>query len=202
MSRFALVYTALGFGAIAVASFVWWGGQTETVPIPEAELAILDAIQTGEMQKLALHRAAKQVPDVPLETRTGDTVQLSDYKGKVVLVNFWATWCAPCRKEMPALDALNRDLGGPDFEVVLIATGLNPAPAIDTFFAQAGIETLETLLDPRQKATAAMAVPGLPVTVLLNRDGFEIARMQGEADWNAPEAQAIIRAMITSEDRE
>ncbi|MCB1366235.1 MAG: TlpA family protein disulfide reductase [Rhodobacteraceae bacterium] len=196
MSRFALVYTALGLGAIALVGFVWLGGQAQNAPIPEADLAVLDSLRVGEMQKLALHRAAKPLPDVAVETRQGEAVRMSDYKDKVVVLNFWATWCAPCRKEMPALDALNRELGGEDFEVVLIATGLNPAPAIDTFFAQAGIETLETLLDPRQKAAAAMAVPGLPVTLLLNREGREIARVQGEADWHAPETLAFLKAVI------
>lgn len=196
MSRIALVYTALGFGAIAVALFVWSGARMESPAQPDAQLAALEPLRTGDMQKLAVHVAAKPVPDVAVETRQGAAVRLSDYKGKVVLLNFWATWCAPCRKEMPALDALNRDLGGEDFAVVLIATGRNPAPAIDMFFAEAGIETLETLLDPRQKAAAAMAVAGLPGTVLLNREGLEIARMQGDADWHSPEAVALLKAVI------
>ena len=106
------------------------------------------------------------------------------------LVNFWATWCAPCRSEMPALDALARARGGADFEVITIATGRNSPEAIAAFRDEAGITDLPTFLDPKGALAAAMDVPGLPVTVLLDRDGNEVARLMGDADWNGPDARA------------
>ena len=105
----------------------------------------------------------------------------------------------PLPQEMPALDALQRDQGGPDFEVITIATGRNSPEAIAAFREEAGITDLPNALDPKGRLAAAMGVPGLPVSVLLDRDGAEIARMMGDADWNGPDARALIAALIGSE---
>jgi len=112
------------------------------------------------------------------------------------VLNFWATGCAPCRKEMPTLDALQADLGSDAFEVVVIATGRNSVDGIRKFFDETGVENLEIYLDPRQTLAREMAVLGLPITVVLNPEGQEIARLQGDADWNSESAQAIFRAMM------
>ena len=124
---------------------------------------------------------------------------LAASNGKVRLVNFWATWCAPCRKEKPTLDALERELGGPDFGVIAIATGRNSPEAIDAFNAEAGIAALRTYLDPKGELAAAMNVPGLPVTVVLNRAGQEVARLLGGADWTSESARVIVAALIAAE---
>jgi hypothetical protein len=100
---------------------------------------------------------------------------------------------------MPSLDALQREKGGPGFEVLAIATGRNPPEAIAAFREEAGIADLPNALDPKGRLAAAMGVPGLPATVILDRDGFEIARMLGDADWNGPDARALISALIASE---
>ena len=122
----------------------------------------------------------------------GNEAALYTFKGKVVVLNLWATWCAPCRIEKPALDALERDLGGPDFEVIAIATGRNSLEAIEDFNAEVGVTVLATHLDPKGALAAAMNVPGLPVTVILDRDGAEIGRLMGGADWDAASARAIV----------
>jgi hypothetical protein len=97
---------------------------------------------------------------------------------------------------MPALAALNADLGGDDFEVLLVATGRNAPEAIERFFAEADIRGLETSLDPRSALAQAMGVPGLPVTLILNREGDEIARLIGGADWNGASARAILSDLL------
>ena len=102
--------------------------------------------------------------------------QLAESNGQVRLVNFWATWCAPCRTEKPSLDQLEAELAGPDFEVIAIATGRNPPEAIHRFNDEVGIVALTTYLDPKSELASEMQVPGLPVTVVLNREGMEIAR--------------------------
>lgn len=171
----AVLYTALAFGANA------------------ADIA---GLRDGSMLKLAVQDAPVDVPVTSFTDAQGAEHGFADWKGKVVLVNFWATWCAPCRKELPALDALNRDLGGDDFAVVTIATGRNPQPAITRLFDEVGVKTLPVYLDPKLQLSREMGVLGLPVSVLLNRGGQEVARMSGDAEWDSESARAIVAAMV------
>ena len=136
------------------------------------------------------------MPATPFTDPQGGTHSLADYKGKVVLLNFWATWCAPCREEMPSLDALQGELGGKDFQVVAIAAGHNPPPAIEKFMTEAKIANLPVLLDPRQGLAREMGVMGMPVTILIDRDGNEIARLIGGADWASEASKTLIRQAI------
>ena len=156
----------------------------------------IEALRDGSLKKLVVHSAPKPASDEAFETFDGAPVHLADYKGQVVLLNFWATWCAPCRHEMPGLDALQQDLGGADFQVVTVATGRQSPTAIRRFFEEEQITNLPMNRDPKQQLARTMAVLGLPVTVILDRDGNEIARLQGDAEWNSDSARAIITALI------
>ncbi|MDX1781211.1 MAG: TlpA disulfide reductase family protein [Thalassovita sp.] len=164
-----------------------------------ADLADLEALRQGDMKKMSFHSVAKEVSQAAFLTEAGDEATLADYRDKYVLVNFWATWCAPCRAEMPALDALQQAYGGESFEVVTIATGRNPPPAMKKFFADAGVSNLPLHRDPKQKLARGMAVMGLPVSVLLNPEGREIGRLMGDADWNSEDAHALIEALIAAD---
>ena len=104
--------------------------------------------QVAAMRTVDEHRA---LPDLVFDGPDGKKKTIADFAGKTLLVNLWATWCVPCREEMPALNALQKELGGEDFQVVTIASGRNPQPAIDKFFTEAEIDALPVLLDPRQK---------------------------------------------------
>ncbi len=181
----ALVYTALG----ALAS-----------PAPAQALdaearAGLEALRTGDMRKLVVHETPVAVPDVAYVGEDGAETTLQASDGALRLVNFWATWCAPCREEMPALQTLARDLGPEGLELILIATGRNSPEAIAAFFEEEDLE-LETALDPRSRLAQAMAVPGLPVTVILDREGREVARLMGGADWAGESARAILGDLL------
>ncbi len=154
--------------------------------------AELEGLRTGEMRKLVIHPEPVAVPGEPVEDRDGGEHSLADSDGKIRVVNFWATWCAPCREEFPALDALQKTRGGPGFEVITIATGRNDPAAIDRFFDDVNITALrDGYLDPKSRLARGMDVLGLPVTVILNREGEEIARLMGGADWSGAEAGAI-----------
>ncbi len=166
--------------------------------VAAADRAALEALREGTMQKLVFADPAP-VPDTAFTGPDGAEVTLSDFAGKHVLVNFWATWCAPCRKEMPMLSELQAEFGGDDFEVVTIATGRNPPQAITKFFEEIGVDNLPTYLDPRQALAREMAVLGLPITVILDPEGMEIARMRGDAEWNGASAKAIIAALLAGE---
>jgi len=178
----AVLYTALALGANTAF----------------ADAAALEALRDGSMKKLVFTDPA-EVSQVAFTDPEGGEHRLADWQGKIVLVNFWATWCAPCRKEMPMLDALQAEFGGADFEVVTIATGRNLLPAITRFFDEVGVTNLPVLLDPKQQLAREMAVLGLPITLILNRDGQEIARLRGDAEWNSDSAKAIIAALIAGE---
>ena len=181
--RLAVIYTALALGANAAA----------------AQPAALEGLIEGDMRKLVFAAEPAPVSDTPFTDIEDGEFRLSDWQGKVVLVNFWATWCAPCREEMPALDALNAEFGGENFEVLTVATGRNPPQVMTAFFEETGIETLPLLRDPRQQLAREMAVMGLPVSVILDREGREIARLTGDADWHSDSARAVIGALLATD---
>ncbi|QDY68590.1 TlpA disulfide reductase family protein [Qingshengfaniella alkalisoli] len=160
------------------------------------DIPALEGLRKGDMKKLVFHNEAKDSSNAKFVTMQDDPASLEDFRGKYVLLNFWATWCAPCRTEMPMLDELEAEFGGDDFEVVALATGPNAPAAIRRFVEDEGLENLTIYRDPKQKVAREMAVLGLPITVLLDPDGNEIARMQGDAEWNGESAKAIIAAML------
>ncbi|MDF1669703.1 MAG: TlpA disulfide reductase family protein [Roseovarius sp.] len=161
-----------------------------------ADMSDIAALRMGDMKKLVLHATPKPVTTTGFTAEDGSDMTLADFKGKVVLLNFWATWCAPCRKEMPMLSQLQAELGGDAFEVVTLATGRNMVPAMKKFFGDIGVDNLPLHRDPKQAVARQMGVFGLPVTVILDAQGNEIARLQGDADWNSDSAKSVLRALI------
>ncbi|GIX14198.1 MAG: thioredoxin [Paracoccaceae bacterium] len=163
-----------------------------------AEIEQLRAARAGDMRKLVVHDAPRPRWSAAFQAEGGGSMTLADLAGRVVLLNFWATWCAPCREEMPALDALQREMGGPDFAVVTVATGPNQPAAMRRFFAEAGVAHLPLHADPRGLLAREAGILGLPATIILDRDGREIARLTGAADWASPEAKALIARIIAA----
>ena len=130
--------------------------------------------------------------------RTGKKRALSEWKGKVVLLNVWATWCAPCRKEMPALDQLKSDLGGPAFDVLAISTDRGGPDKAAAFFDENKVTKLEVLNDNKAAFAQALRVIGMPTTLLIDKEGREIGRLIGPAEWASPEGKALIGAAIAA----
>lgn len=162
-----------------------------------ADTSAAAALRDGDMKKLTFHSEPKQAGTSAFSTFDGAPLYLSDYAGKFVLVNFWATWCAPCRKEMPQLAELQDQLGGDSFEVLTIATGRNPPPAMKAFFEEIGVTSLPLHRDPKSALAREMGVLGLPITLVLNPEGQEIARLQGDADWASDSAKAVLSALVS-----
>ncbi len=161
-----------------------------------ADTAALEALREGDMRKLTFHAAPQATTDEVFIGEDGADMTLADYAGQVVVLNFWATWCAPCRAEMPGLSTLQAELGSDAFKVVTVATGRNPRPAMERFFAEIEVDNLPLHADPKQKFARSMGVLGLPVTVILDQDGMEIARLQGDAHWDSDSAKAIVTAIL------
>ena len=138
-----------------------------------ADVASAEAAREGSMKKLLFAEPAA-VSEIAFTDPEGGEFRLSDFAGKHVLVNFWATWCAPCRKEMPMLSDLQAEFGGDTFEVVTIATGRNSLPGIRKFLEEVGVDNLPIYLDPKSKLGRDMGVLGLPITVILDPEGREI----------------------------
>lgn len=182
MLRLIVLYTALCLGANLGAT--------------SAMAADLAALKQGEMARLVVFEAPLPTPDLPFLDETGAERRLSEFRGKVVLLNLWATWCAPCRKEMPSLERLQTEMGGETFQVVTLATGRNNPAKIAEFFEQAGVSHLPRFTDASQSIARAMGVVGLPVSVLIDAEGREVARLIGGAEWDSPEAKALIAAQI------
>jgi thiol-disulfide isomerase/thioredoxin len=184
----ALVYTALGAGAIL------------GVGPARADIDAAMLLRDGDMKKLVFHEVpeATSLAAFDLEDDSGQRT-LEDYRGKHVLLNFWATWCAPCRKEMPQLSALQTEFGGKDFEVLTIATGRNSPEGIKKFFEEIGVTNLPRHQDPKQSLAGQMGVFGLPITVIIDPEGREIARLRGDADWASDSAKAVISAILGRE---
>jgi thiol-disulfide isomerase/thioredoxin len=179
---------------IAAALYMAWafGASPALADVEAAAMA-----REGDMKKLVFHTAPEAVSDAAFDLADdAGPATLADYKGKVMLVNFWATWCAPCRKEMPALAELQRELGGDHFEVLTIATGRNSPDGIKKFFAEIGVDNLPRHQDPKQALASQMGIFGLPISVILDAEGREIARLRGDADWSSDSAKAVIKALL------
>lgn len=173
----AVLYTALALGANPAMAEV--GGQLQ-----------------GEMRRLVLQEAPEPLPDAVFLDGADAEVPLAQWRGKWVVLNFWATWCAPCRKEMPALDRLQAAM--PAIAVVPVATGRNPVPAIEHFFAEAGVKNLPVMRDPTAALAQQLGVFGLPMTFIIDPEGREVARLIGDAEWDSADAKAALAAFMAS----
>ncbi|MFK7871080.1 MAG: TlpA disulfide reductase family protein [Roseobacter sp.] len=179
----AVLYTALGMGAITGPAF--------------ADLEQAALLRDGDMKKLIIHETPQAISNAPFQLADGaGEMSLDAYQGKYILLNFWATWCAPCRKEMPMLAELQTEFGGDSFEVVTLATGRNSPTGIAKFFDEIGVDNLPRHQDPKQAVASQMGIFGLPITVLIDPEGREIARLRGDADWSSDSAKAIIAAIL------
>jgi thiol-disulfide isomerase/thioredoxin len=143
-------------------------------------------------------------PNLVAEINFGDgeghARKLTDFKGKIVLLNIWATWCIPCRKEMPALDRLQASLGSANFEVVPVSIDRGGLEVIRKFYIEVGIRNLAMYVDSSGQVLGRVRALGLPTSLLIDRSGEEIGRVIGPAEWDAPEIMAFIRCFVSPHD--
>jgi thiol-disulfide isomerase/thioredoxin len=175
--------------------------KTETPVAPAAQAAViapasLKPLATGTMAAVVVHAAPKPISTLAFADAQGQPKTLADWKGRVVLLNLWATWCTPCREEMPDLANLQKVLGSKDFEVLALSVDRKGAEASSAFLKEVKADILATYIEPEGNSLQVLQALGLPATVLINRKGEEVARLLGPAEWDSPEAQALIKAVI------
>ncbi len=150
----------------------------------------------GAMTTFVLKKSPAPLPDVRFVNAKGENVSLKSFAGKVVLLNLWATWCAPCRGEMPALARLQKQLGSDKFQVVALAVDKSGIDGARKFFKDNKIEGLDLYADPTARVGTELKVIGMPTTILVNAQGEEIGRLIGPAAWDSPEAKKLIEANL------
>lgn len=162
----------------------------------ETKFAKLNNQKFGDMKKMTIANNTSSAPKTIFFDTGGKELTLNDFKGRLTLVNFWATWCAPCRKEMPSLEVLSNQIGGDTFQVVTIATMRSSEEAVKKFFNDNNIIDLPKFRDPKGYLARASGVAALPLTILLDRNGNEISRLIGDADWAQDETIEFIKKAI------
>lgn len=154
----------------------------------------------GEIAALSLAQEPRRIPSLTFANADGKPMSLKDFEGKLLLVNLWATWCVPCRKEMPALDTLQKDLGGDRFEVVAINLDTRDPEKPKAFLNEIGIKSLSFFADSGTKSFQALRAAGrgfgLPTTLLVDAKGCEVGFLAGPAEWASPDAQTLIKAAL------
>lgn len=153
----------------------------------------------GPPQNLVLHDTPVPVPELQFTNGEAQPRTLADFRGKVVLLNVWATWCLPCRNEMPTLDRLQAALGGDKFEVVALSIDRGGADAVRKFYTEIGIQHLAIHVDTSGQVGFALATAGLPTTLLIDAEGRELGRLIGPAEWDATDMVAFLRSIIERE---
>jgi thiol-disulfide isomerase/thioredoxin len=149
---------------------------------------------TGSVAKFALAKDPKPLPELAFTDGDDKPLTLAAYKGKTMLLNFWATWCAPCVKEMPSLDKLQAEMGKDRFVVLPLSLDTSSRPKVAPFYADRKLVNLGIYFDKGKKVMSALDVSVLPTSILIDGQGRELGRLEGEADWDKPEAIALMKA--------
>jgi thiol-disulfide isomerase/thioredoxin len=201
---------ALGGGAaiLAVLAGVYGMGRLRSNPAAAACAPAVAAasriapLAHGEIAALTVARTPFKVPDLTFKNAQGRERKLSDWRGRTVLLNLWATWCVPCREEMPALDALQGKLGGPKFEVVAINIDTRDPQKPKTWLKEVGIERLTYYADNTAKVFQDLKVIGkafgMPTTLIVDPNGCEIGEMAGPAEWASADGVKLVSAAIAN----
>ncbi len=178
---------------LGAALLFWFDGGESAAGQPDKSLI------TGAMTNFVPQAFPEPVPAAGFRDEAGNRLTLADFKGKVLLVNLWATWCAPCRREMPELDHLQGLLGGDDFEVVILSQDRRGFPKVKAFLEEIKVKNLVPYVDKSTKSSRMFKALGLPTTFLVDREGREVGRLVGPAKWDAPETIELMKFYIAQD---
>lgn len=194
-----IIAAAAGMGGVYGIGGLMRNAQAQAQCAPAVDLAKKIApLARGEVAALTMATSPLQLPDLAFEDSEGKTRKLSEWRGRTVLINLWATWCVPCRKEMPALDKLQETLGGKDFEVVAINIDTRDPEKPKNFLKEGNLTKLAYFHDQKakvfQELKSAGRALGMPTSVLVDGAGCEIATIAGPAEWASDDAVKLIKA--------
>lgn len=201
----ALGAAVAGFAAVYVTLGRPDNAKPQPAPVKAAEPAAEKAppagpganpLSQGHMAAFVFRKAPEALPEVKFQDGNGRELTLADWKGKVVLLNLWATWCLPCRKEMPALQRLQTELGSDRFEVVALSVDRTGVAGARKFLQETGIDKLALYADPTARLASTLRAAGLPATLLVDREGREVGRLLGPAEWDSADAKKLIGSLL------
>jgi len=191
---------ALGGAVLLLAAgLLLWAHGTARLAGDHSQTAASPVAPPSAEFEFASLPSPRPLPALAFTDADGAAKTLADFKGRVVLLNIWATWCVPCRAEMPALDRLQARLAGPDFQVLALSIDRKGIEAVKPFYLEFGLGSLGIYLDQSGSAAHALNTEGVPTTLLIDRDGREVGRKLGPAQWDEPNAIALIRRAIDAE---
>jgi thiol-disulfide isomerase/thioredoxin len=203
--RFVLVPVLAALAAVVAGAVLYGtvqpaGKAPSDCPADSAKLAaMLKPLATGELAALTVASDPRRPESFAFERPDGGKATLADFKGRAVLLNLWATWCAPCRAEMPSLDRLQAAKGGPGFEVVAVNVDTARLEKRGAFLDGIGVKTLTRYADPSGDAFETLRKDGkalgLPVTLVIDKNGCEVGAVEGGVKWDSAEAQALVGAL-------
>ena len=149
----------------------------------------------GELRKFIFSESTEILPNPFILDANGNMVEIG-YDEDILIINFWATWCAPCKKEMPSLNSLAQNMKYEDIQIITIASGRNSKEAIDGFFDDNNLVNLKKYRDPKGKIAVKYGVTALPTTVLINPTGIEIGRIIGDIDWDTADVRLFFKKLL------
>ena len=195
----ALAAALCGAALLVAAGLLLWANHTGRLAGDRSPAAGSPVAPPSPEFEFASLPSPRPLPALAFTDADGAAKGLADFKGRVVLLNIWATWCVPCRAEMPALDRLQARLGGPDFQVLALSIDRKGIEAVKPFYLELGLGSLGIYLDRSGSAAHALNTEGVPTTLLIDREGREVGRKLGPAQWDEPNAIALIRRAIDAD---
>jgi thiol-disulfide isomerase/thioredoxin len=200
VAGFAAVYVTVGRSDNAASEITPTAGPGRLSAVAAGGLAPsgpgVNPLSTGQMTTFVFKKTPEELGEISFTDAESRPRSLKDWRGRVVLLNLWATWCAPCRKEMPGLDELQAKLGSSDFEVVALAVDRVGAEGARKFLDQVKAARLALYVDSTARAGLALKAIGMPTSILIDREGREVGRLTGPAEWESEDAARLIKAVL------
>jgi len=190
---FAAVYVTLGGSDNGASPDKSAKTQTQTKKSKSAGASL-----GGDLAGFVKKSPPALLANISFEDGSGQARTLADFRGKTILLNFWASWCAPCKAEMPSLDRLQREMGSDKFEVVALALDRKGRVAAEKFLKSTNSTQLKLYIDPTAKVGGPLNVVGMPATILINPEGREVGRLVGPAEWDSSAAKALIQKSLAT----
>lgn len=193
-----IAIAALGAAAFVAVGFIDHHGTSVPEGIAGSPASGAPTTATRSEKRFSFHalETPRPLPELRFVDGDGREMTMNAFEGQMVLLNIWATWCVPCREEMPSLDRLQAKLGGADFRVVPLSVDREGLPAVKAFYEELGLKALGIYVDQTGKASRQLGAVGIPTTLLVDREGREVGRAVGPAEWDRDEVVRVLKRYV------